>query len=90
MKNLTEAEWIRQQAQPIEEKKIDAPEGISLFVDLAKKVKDGKAFMDKARKIRGIPFEVSSWFFDKYSGGNRTMLNASTNFVADVAAGKYD
>lgn len=89
-KTLTEAAWIRQQGQPIEEKDFDAPDGFDIFVDLAKKVKSGKEFMAKAQKIHNIPFAVSTWFYDQYNGKNRSMEHASSAFVADVKAGKYD
>ena len=69
--------------------KVKYPKGFDAFIDLAKKSKDGKDFVDKARKIKGVKPEVSQWFFDKYDVGFN-MNKAADKFIGDVNKGLYE
>lgn len=59
------------------------------FIEIAKKVKDGKEFIKKARNIQ-VPMEVSKRFFDMYDKGRGDMFKAADEFVNDVKKGNWD
>lgn len=75
----------------LSEKSNDYPKGFDVFIDVAKKSKDGNDFIEKARKISGIPSSTSDWFFQKYNPkGGWDMVKASNDFIKDVKKGIYD
>lgn len=63
-------------------------EDMEKFVSIAKTSKDGRDFIDKARKITNVSPTTSSWFFDKYD--DLDMNKASDKFVKEVKDGTFD
>lgn len=54
---------------------------LKTFEDLAKECSDHEEFIDKVRKIKGVPSEVASQFFDEYGdGGGLDITSAAKNF----------
>jgi hypothetical protein len=58
------------------------------FVSIAKMSKDGKEFIERARKITNISPTTSNWFFGRYD--NLDMNKASDKFVKEVKDGTFD
>jgi uncharacterized protein (UPF0254 family) len=63
-------------------------EDMEKFVSIAKTSKDGKDFIDKARKITNVNPTTSSWFFDRYE--DLDMNKASDKFVKEVKDGTFN
>lgn len=71
--------------------KIKYPKGFEKFIDVAKKSKDGKAFVNNARSITGVPSSTAEWFRDKYDPEEKlSMEKVSQKFIDDVAKGLYE
>lgn len=69
----------------IEEKK-EAPKGFETFIQLAKKHTDPKIFTKEVRKIKNVPIEIATYFFNTYNPtGNKTIEQTAKIFIADVA-----
>ena len=63
-------------------------EDMEKFVSIAKNSKDGKDFIDKARKITNVSPTTSNWFFERYD--DLDMNKASDKFVKEVKDGTFD
>jgi hypothetical protein len=62
-------------------------EDMEKFVAIAKNSKDGRDFVDKARKVKNISSTTSDWFFEKYK--SLDIYKAADMFVKDVKEDKF-
>ncbi len=61
------------------------------FVQLARQVKGGAEFYERARALTGISASVSEWFAQTYNPNeDRSPAQASEAFVQDVNTGVFD
>ena len=58
------------------------------FVSIANMSKDGKDFVERARKLTNISPTTSNWFFERYD--EMDMFKASDKFVKEVKEGEFD
>lgn len=65
------------------------PEGFEQFVKIAKKAKDTNDFIEKVRKVTGVPSSTSEWFMNRYGNGGFDMRQASEKFVNEVKSGTF-
>lgn len=61
---------------------------ITKFTDMAYYSKDDRDFINKARKIKNVPAEVSDWFAHEYDDPD--MYKAAEDFMQDVSDGLYE
>ncbi len=56
-------------------------EAYKKFINIAKKSRDGRDFVNKAREIKNVPPSVANKFSNTYGKGNVSMVTAGQRFV---------